>query len=408
MKNQGRAQAQPAEAGPAQAQIEEPSPQLLEKYFLVRRYSEALCAPLATEDHVAQPMTDVSPPKWHLAHTSWFFEEFVLAPFVDTYRVFHEKYRYLFNSYYESVGPRHNRPRRGSATRPTVGEIYTYREAVDRSMRALLTSHNLHEGLRERVILGLHHEEQHQELLVTDIKYILGTQPLKPPYGTTIRENLSPPAEDRWVEIPAGTYEIGCAGNGFCFDNEKPRHKVYIEDARIRTTLVCNGEFTAFIADGGYRDFRHWLSDGWAWVQENRIKAPLYWNEENGEWQGYTLAGITPLDPEAPVMHVSYYEAAAFASWRSLRLPSEQEWEIGQASFSPGQRWEWTQSAYLPYPGYRPPEGVIGEYNGKFMSSQMVLRGPSVATPPGHGRPTYRNFFYPHQRWQFTGIRLAQ
>ncbi|MDX1762964.1 MAG: SUMF1/EgtB/PvdO family nonheme iron enzyme, partial [bacterium] len=225
---------------------------------------------------------------------------------------------------------------------------------------------------------------------------------------TTIEENPAESTEDRWVEVPAGTYEIGCAENGFCFDNERPRHKVYIENARIRTTLVRNGEFMAFIDDGGYRDFHHWLSDGWAWVQEQQVEAPLYWTRKNGEWQSYTLAGAKPLDPDAPVMHVSYYEAAAFAAWLGLRLPSEQEWEIGQGSFSPGLRWEWTQSAYLPYPGYRPPEGAIGEYNGKFMANQMVLRGPSVATPRGHGRPTYRNFFYPHQRWQYTGIRLAQ
>ncbi len=390
------------------AVTERPSLHRLEEYLQVRTETEALCKPLAIEDHVAQPMADVSPPKWHLAHTTWFFEEFVLLPYVPTYRVFHEKYRYLFNSYYESVGTRHSRPRRGTATRPTVEEIYRYREAVDRAMTTLLSSDNLPDASLERVLLGLHHEQQHQELLITDLKYILGTQPLQPAYGPSIQESVSEPGGDRWLDIAAGCYEIGHDGFGFSFDNERPRHTVYLQDAQIRSTLVRNDEFLAFIQDGGYRDFRHWLSDGWTWVQAHDITAPLYWREVDGAWVQYTLKGVAPLDPQAPLMHVSFYEASAFASWLGLRLPSEQEWEASQGLFSHEQRWEWTQSAYMPYPGYRPPPGAVGEYNGKFMVNQMVLRGGSAATPPGHIRPTYRNFFYPHQRWQYTGIRLAR
>ncbi len=392
----------------AREEICKPSLDLLEDYFRVRKETESICRPLAIEDYVAQPMADVSPPKWHLAHTSWFFEEFVLREFVKNYQVYHEKYGYLFNSYYESAGERHSRPRRGTATRPTVREISAYREAVDEAMTALLSATALRESVRERVILGLHHEQQHQELLITDIKYILGTQPLQPAYGPSIEENLPEPDEDRWTDVSEGSYEIGHDGRGFRFDNETPKHTAYLHDARVRSTLVRNREFLAFMADGGYRDFRYWLSDGWTWVQKNEIEAPLYWQQVDGQWLHYTLRGVVPVDPEAPLMHVSFYEASAFASWLDRRLPLEQEWEIAQGAFAHGERWEWTQSAYGPYPGYRPPLGPIGEYNGKFMANQMVLRGGSAATPPGHARATYRNFFYPHQRWQYTGIRLAR
>lgn len=375
-------------------------------YHEVRRRTEALAAPLSVEDQGAQPVANVSPPKWHLAHTTWYFETFVLQPFLAGYRTFDPHFSFLFNSYYEGVGVRVRRDRRGTLTRPTVDRVYDYRRAVDEAVGSML-ERGLAPEVEKLAELGLHHEQQHQELLVTDLKYILGTQPTHPAYGGPIEESFFG-GEPRWLEIPEGVHDIGFDGAGFSFDNERPRHRVYLNGGRIRTTLVRNEEYLEFVRAGGYRDFRHWHADGWAWVNREGIEAPLYWRPDADRWLEYTLHGLRPLDPDDAVCHVSFYEAAAFAAWRGLRLPTEQEWEVLADELGHGGRWEWTDSAYLPYPGFAPEPGAVGEYNGKFMVNQMVLRGYSVATPPGHERRTYRNFFYPHERWQYTGIRLAE
>lgn len=373
----------------------------------VRQRSVSICAPLQTEDYVVQPVVDVSPPKWHLGHTTWFFETFVLQPNVPGYAVFNPDYNFVFNSYYESVGARVIRTDRGNLSRPGVADVYRYREYVDAQMSQLL-SQPVSPDLQTLITLGLNHEEQHQELLLTDIKYILGHNPLLPVYNETFKEALQPVGEAGFIQMPAGIYEIGYTGEGFCFDNELNRHKVYLNDYSISTTLVSNAEYLAFMMEGGYQDFRHWHAEGWDWVNRNNVKAPLYWHEVDGEWMYYTLQGLKPVDPHMPLSHISYYEAAAFASWKGMRLPTESEWEAAATQLSWGERWEWTESAYLPYPGFVKAPGAIGEYNGKFMVSQMVLRGGSVATPPGHSRITYRNFFHPPLRWQYTGIRLAK
>lgn len=380
---------------------------LKEQYQTVRRRTENICAPLKTEDYVVQPIIDVSPPKWHLGHTTWFFETFILTPNVNGYTVFDPQYNYVFNSYYESVGARVIRTNRGNLSRPAVEDIMRYRRHVDEAMLSFLEQ-PLSPELATLCTLGLNHEEQHQELLYTDIKYILGHNPLFPPYDET-RADIplvnNPP--DPWLNIRAGIYEIGFEGDDFCFDNEKGRHKVYLQDYRISRSLVTNAAYLDFIKDNGYQDFRYWHAEGWDWVKNNQVTMPMYWYQINGQWMHYTWQGLRPLVPDAPVTHVSYYEAAAYAAWKGARLPTEAEWEIAAPQLSWGQRWEWTESAYLPYPGFTKAPGAIGEYNGKFMVSQMVLRGASEATPPGHSRITYRNFFHPSLRWQFTGIRLA-
>ncbi len=408
-----------------------PSAALAEAYARVRADSEALCAPLATEDYGIQTMPDVSPPKWHLAHTSWFFETFLLKPYVEGYREFHPRYGYLFNSYYETVGTFFPRPQRGLLSRPTVEEVYAYRHHVDAHMYALL-----HSAVPDDVVLrtrvGLNHEQQHQELLLTDIKHILGFNPLRPAY----RELAAPPrgsaAALRWVELPEGVQEIGHPGAGFGYDNELPRHQVFLAPARLASRPVSNAEFLAFVEADGYARAEHWLSEGWKAVQEQRWTAPLYWERIEGEWWHMTLGGMRPLDPHAPVSHVSFYEAEAYARWAGRRLPSEAEWECAAAAapvqgnlrdsgyLQPaagageglqqlfGDVWEWTASPYGPYPGFRPLAGSLGEYNGKFMCSQMVLRGGSCVTPADHIRASYRNFFYPGDRWQFSGFRLAE
>ncbi|MEC5143825.1 ergothioneine biosynthesis protein EgtB [Chitinophaga sp. 212800010-3] len=380
---------------------------LKEQYQTVRRRTENICAPLKTEDYVVQPIVDVSPPKWHLGHTTWFFETFILTPNVNGYTVFDPQYNYVFNSYYESVGARVIRTNRGNLSRPAVEDIMRYRRHVDEAMLSFLEQ-PLSPELAALCTLGLNHEEQHQELLYTDIKYILGHNPLFPPYDET-RADIplvnNPP--DPWLNIRAGIYEIGFEGDDFCFDNEKGRHKVYLQDYRISRSLVTNAAYLDFIKDNGYQDFRYWHAEGWDWVKNNQVTMPMYWYQINGQWMHYTWQGLRPLVPDAPVTHVSYYEAAAYAAWKGARLPTEAEWEIAAPQLSWGQRWEWTESAYLPYPGFTKAPGAIGEYNGKFMVSQMVLRGASEATPPGHSRITYRNFFHPSLRWQFTGIRLA-
>jgi ergothioneine biosynthesis protein EgtB len=382
---------------------------LLDKYREVRRRSELICKPLQTEDHVVQPVVDVSPPKWHLGHTTWFFETFILVPNAVGYKEFDPSYNFVFNSYYETVGARVIRTDRGNLSRPTVTDIHRYRQYVDEAMSALLAQ-ELPVDVCGSIVLGLNHEEQHQELLMTDIKYILGHNPLFPIYSDKISKgkHIKGQFVNEMIPIDEGIYEIGHSGDGFCFDNELGRHKVYLEKFRIARQLVTNEEYLEFINDGGYAKHRHWHAEGLDWVRTNNIKAPLYWHLIDGEWMHYTLQGLKPVNMSLPVCHVSFYEAAAFADWAGLRLPTEFEWEVAAHSIDRGSRWEWTNSAYLPYPGFRRAAGAIGEYNGKFMVNQMVLRGSSEVTPHGHSRITYRNFFHPHLRWQYTGIRLAQ
>lgn len=380
--------------------------ELLEKYISVRKYSESLCSPLKTEDYVVQPIVDVSPPKWHLGHTTWFFETFVLKSFDKNYKEFDPLYNYVFNSYYETVGARVIRTDRGNLSRPTVEEVYKYRKYVDLAISEFLGS-SVTPEIESVVILGLNHEQQHQELLMTDIKYILGNNPLFPPYTNNLIENYKEEIEN-YIKIPNGIYEIGFKGEGFCWDNELNRHKVYLEDFEISNSVVTAGEFIKFITAGGYEHFKYWHSDGWSWVQTNNITAPMYWHLIDNEWHNYTLNGLMKVDENEPVCHVSFYEASAFAAWKGMRLPTEFEWEIAAEKLKWGRRWEWTNSAYLPYPGFEKAPGAIGEYNGKFMINQMVLRGASDVTPKDHSRITYRNFFQPNLRWQYTGIRLAK
>ena len=377
-----------------------------EKYTEVRRRSDHICAPLKTEDYVVQPIADVSPPKWHLGHTTWFFETFLLKPHLKDYREFDPNYNFVFNSYYETVGARVIRTDRGNLSRPTVDDIYKYRAHVDAAMTGLLGS-ELSTECAAIFILGLNHEEQHQELLCTDIKYILGHNPLFPAYHAEQKNAAPVKATGGWVKMPGGIYEIGHAGGGFCFDNELSRHKVYLGDYEISGDLVTNGEYLEFINIGAYQQHQFWHAEGWDWVKNNGISAPMYWYLIDGIWHNYMLQGLRKVDLGAELCHISFYEASAYAAWKGKRLPTEFEWEAASGKLGWGMRWEWTGSAYLPYPGFRKAEGAIGEYNGKFMVNQMVLRGGSEVTPPGHSRNTYRNFFHPYLRWQYTGIRLA-
>jgi ergothioneine biosynthesis protein EgtB len=406
---------------------------LIDHYQQVRQLSEHLCQPLVTEDYVIQSMPDVSPPKWHLAHTTWFFETFLLSPHLADYQVFHPQFGYLFNSYYEAVGKRHPRPQRGLLSRPTVEEIYRYRAYVDEAMRLLLSQ--LHESaLESLILLGLHHEQQHQELLLTDIKHILSINPLHPAYRADLASvGEAVAATEQWLDYPGGLYSIGQAGERFAFDNESPRHQVYLQDYYLASRLVTNGEYLEFIQAGGYHQPEHWLAEGWATVQVEQWQAPLYWEQIDGTWWILSLSGLRPVNLDEPVCHVSFYEAEAYARWAGKRLPTEAEWEVAavqvplQGNFLEsgclhpcpassvtrpdqmfGDVWEWTQSAYLSYPGFQPAAGAVGEYNGKFMCNQMVLRGGSCVTSASHIRSTYRNFFPPSTRWQFSGIRLAQ
>jgi ergothioneine biosynthesis protein EgtB len=367
-------------------------------FHTVRAATESLCKPLAPDDYVVQSMPDASPAKWHLAHTSWFFEEFVLGRFHD------ETFRYLFNSYYESVGPRHDRPRRGLLTRPTVEQVWDYRRVVNDRMSAFLESGSLSEEALGTITLGLHHEQQHQELLLTDLKHLFSCNPLRPAYRAAEIAPRTPAMPLNLVPYAGGVVEIGHAGASFCFDNERPRHRVFLEPYRLASRPVTNGEFREFVRGGGYEQPTLWLSDGWACVQRESWRGPLYWSDSLE--QEFTLAGMREIDPHAPLCHVSYYEGDAFARWAGLRLPTEFEWEAAMPQSS-GKVWEWTSSAYMPYPGFTPLDGALAEYNGKFMVNQLVLRGGSVATPIGHMRPSYRNFFYPQARWQFSGLRLA-
>ncbi|MDB5193512.1 MAG: ergothioneine biosynthesis protein EgtB [Segetibacter sp.] len=380
---------------------------LLDKYRSVRKRTEDICKPLQKEDYVVQPVVDVSPPKWHIGHTTWFFETFILKEHASNYKEYDENYNYVFNSYYETVGARVIRTDRGNLSRPTVDDIYAYRKYVDDAMPLLLENVQ-NPALDEVILLGLNHEEQHQELLLTDIKYILGNNPLFPAYDPSVATSSVGNGNAEMVNMPAGIYEIGFTGEGFCFDNELNRHKVYLQDYQISDELVTNGEYLEFIAAGGYTDFRYWHAEGWDWVKTNNITAPEYWYNINNKWQHYTYAGLKEVDEKDILNHISFYEASAYAAWKGLRLPTEFEWEAAAAKFIWGKRWEWTESAYLPYPGFTKAPGAIGEYNGKFMVNQKVLRGGSEVTSPGHSRVTYRNFFHPQLRWQYTGIRLAQ
>ncbi len=398
-----------------------------------RQCTLSLARPLSDEDQVVQSMDDASPAKWHLAHTTWFFEAFLLSQFNERYKLFNEDFLYCFNSYYEGKGTRHPRSSRGLLTRPSAADVRAYRAHVDEALEKFFKTGSLNDEVLDIIELGVNHEQQHQELLLTDILSLFASQPLRPAYTQAA---LS--AADRFhapgaVANAGGIVEIGHQGAGFSYDNEGPRHEVLLRPFTLTDRCVTKGEWLEFMADGGYERHEHWLSDGWAMVRQEGWRAPLYWENHEGEWRQMTLTGMRPLDPAAPVAHISYYEADAFARWAGKRLPTEFEWEIAAQGLSEtgrtlgsnalrpspageanqnlqqmfGDVWEWTQSHYSPYPGYSQPEGAVGEYNGKFMCGQFVLKGASCVTPDGHSRATYSNFFYPHQRWQFTGLRLA-
>ena len=390
-----------------------------EAFRRVRGQTERRASHLSVEDQIVQSMADASPTKWHRAHVTWFFEQFLLVPNDPTYKIYDERFPFLFNSYYVAAGPRHARPQRGLITRPNGAEVTGYRAHVDAAVERLIDTVADDKAAEVFSILeiGLHHEQQHQELLLTDILHAFAQNPTYPAYDASWRmprRAAGPRAveDDAFVEVPAGIHPIGHDGKGFCFDNETPRHEALIPKMRIARELVSNAQWLVFIEAGGYTTPSLWLSDGWATVQAEGWDAPGHWRLQDGTWHVMTLAGLIPVDPAQPVMHVSYYEADAFARFAGKDLPSEQEWEVaaraGLLNDAFDVAWQWTRSAYLSYPGYRAAEGALGEYNGKFMVSQMVLRGSSLATPEGHERISYRNFFYPSARWQFSGLRLAE
>jgi ergothioneine biosynthesis protein EgtB len=408
---------------------------LLEDYQRIRSQTESLCEPLATDDYNVQTMPDVSPTKWHIAHVSWFFETFLLKPYLPNYQPYHAKFAHLFNSYYETVGTFHPRPQRGLLNRPTVDEVFQYRRHVDQHMLQLLeqANHANRDDIELRTRVGVNHEQQHQELMLTDIKHVFASNPMKPAYHNVRGSRRQHAPKLDWLYHDGGLVEAGYYGNDFCYDNELPVHKVFLEPFKLATRLVTNGEFLEFIKDGGYAQSDLWLSDAWSTVQKNQWQAPLYWEYIDNQWWHMTLAGLQPVDEHAPVCHVSFYEADAFARWAGKRLPSEIEWEViardqpvagnlrdngmlhpvaGANSHGMqqmyGDVWEWTLSPYSPYPRFKPLAGSLGEYNGKFMCSQFVLRGGSCVTPQDHIRASYRNFFYPADQWQFSGLRLAE
>ena len=409
------------------------TPALLERFHATRRYSVSLTDCLSEEDCCAQSMPDASPIKWHLAHTTWFFETFILERFEPDFQPFHQAFRVLFNSYYNGVGDRHPRPQRGLLTRPSTDEVIAYRHNVDARMGRLLQRAVSNESSGELAALtglGIQHEQQHQELMLTDIKHLLSMNPLFPAYKAEMPVDEGKGVELQWLNFDASVVEIGHSGEGFCFDNETPRHRQFVEAFSLASRLVTNAEYAAFIAAGGYRDPSLWLSEGWDWVRTQQLTQPVYWHRaEDGNWQEYTLFGLHKLRPAAPAVHISYFEADAYARWAGARLPTEFEWEQAAAMHSSasdapalhpaiarhpgltqmtGSGWQWTSSSYAPYPGFVPAAGAIGEYNGKFMVNQYVLRGSSCATPAGHARTTYRNFFPATARWQFSAIRLAK
>lgn len=410
---------------------------LAERLFDTRNHSLKLAEPLSPEDMTVQASDDASPTKWHLAHVTWFFENFVLAPHLDGYRIFDDDFNYCFNSYYEALGPRHPRARRGLLTRPSAERVLAYRQHVDEALRRLLTRDEAQSGEIARLLeIGINHEQQHQELLLTDILALFAANPLHPTYqARPTQSDTKAPDALGWLDIDGGIISIGHGGEGYSWDNELPAHDALVRPFKLADRLVSNAEWLAFIEDGGYQTASLWLADGWTTVNREAWDSPLYWHKTDAGWAQMSLQGLRSVVPAEPVAHVSYYEADAFARWAGKRLPTEFEWEavarahsemptrnadvyrpraadpVGNGASSPrqlfGEVWQWTASAYLAYPGYRPPEGAIGEYNGKFMVGQHVLRGSSCVTPAGHSRPTYRNFFYPHQRWQYLGLRLA-
>jgi ergothioneine biosynthesis protein EgtB len=386
---------------------------LVEAFLHVRNETERRAAGLSPEDQLIQSMPDASPAKWHRAHTTWFFEQFLLGEHGEGYKPFHPDYAFLFNSYYVSAGPRHARHQRGHLTRPSADEVTAYRQHVDAAVVKFF--HEAGEdklaALAPLVEVGLNHEQQHQELMLTDILHAFAQNPIPPAYDPAWRSPASRRAGDEWVTLGEGIHSIGHAGETFHFDNEKPAHRALVGPVKLKRNLVTNAEWLAFMADGGYTRPTLWLMDGFAAVDHEQWQAPGHWRRIDGEWQVMTLGGLRPVEPDDAVCHVSYYEADAFARWSGKHLPTEMEWEVaaraGHLNDANGIVWQWTRSAYAPYPGYRAIEGALGEYNGKFMVNQLVLRGSSLATPGGHSRVTYRNFFYPHHRWQFTGLRLA-
>ena len=403
---------------------------VLTHFEKVRAATSQLASVLSDEDCCVQSMPDASPVKWHLAHTTWFFETFVLEHYETNFEPFQPMFRMLFNSYYNSIGEKHPRPQRGMITRPSLADVYRYRNNVDERMQRVLAMNENNKALQDLVVLGLHHEQQHQELILTDIKHLFSLNPLKPAYNDNKLQECANATKMEWISSEGGLVEMGCDGNRFCFDNEQPRHQVYLQPYSLASRLITNGEYLNFIEDGGYQNSQLWLSDGWNWIIANDIKQPLYWSKESDIWREFTLHGVRPLDPNLPVVHVSYFEADAYARWANARLPTEAEWEHLAAQtniddsrvncFHPsaasgsglqqlyGDAWQWTQSSYAPYPGFRPGVGAIGEYNGKFMVNQYVLRGGSCVTPANHTRESYRNFFPTAACWQFSGIRLAR
>lgn len=380
---------------------------IITKYKQVRQDTIDFCSHLEIEDYSIQIVQSASPPKWHLAHTTWFFETFILKVYMKNYTEFNSHFNFLFNSYYNNVGNRILQTNRGNMSRPSIDQVYEYRKFVDAKIMELLENIIDHQII-DLIILGLNHEQQHQELLITDVKYMLGHNPIFPIFNEKFNLVNGENSDTNSIKINAGIYEIGYQENDFCYDNELGVHKVYVDDFEINNHLVTNGEYLEFMESGAYDNFNLWLDEGWSWINTHKINSPMYWHKLNEEWHYYTLAGLQKINKNAILSHINFYEANAYAEWKNMRLATEFEWEIASQQLDWGKRWEWTNSAYLPYPNFKKENGAVGEYNGKFMSNKMVLKGASVATSMNHSRVTYRNFFNPTERWQFTGIRLVK